>query len=256
MEYAVGVENTISQRQNNHAPTSRFVNNRPEAIQMRKLRDLAKNSPQNAKLRELHHLATTNPVAQKKSDGKQGFGFVDNRPEVLHQLVTQKMINQPFSNKVNSEAVKTPAILQFVTEKDIITSLRNVAAYSLDMYRNYGEDTIRAVLRESDMRVRGHASGAGGDSQNAATTEDLQALRRALQQYRPTSEAAPAAASGNRGLQHTPTQEDEAKAKKDRKKAEKKDKKKAKYDLAKKEHFGKRPPKGGGGSSSATKNKP
>ena len=77
--------NGVSQMQNNHAPTSRFVDKRPEAIQMRKLRELAKTSPQNAKLRELHHLAAANSVAQKKNGVKQGFGFVDNRPETLAQ---------------------------------------------------------------------------------------------------------------------------------------------------------------------------
>ena len=49
------VANAVSQRQNNHAPTSHFVDNRPEAIQMRRLRELAKNSPQNAKLKGLTH---------------------------------------------------------------------------------------------------------------------------------------------------------------------------------------------------------
>lgn len=77
------VANAVSQRQNSNAPTSRFVDNRPEAIQMRKLRDLAKHSPQNDKLRDLHHLAAAHSVTQKKSNMKQGFRFVDNRPKQL-----------------------------------------------------------------------------------------------------------------------------------------------------------------------------
>ena len=77
--------NGVSHRQNSNAPTSRFVDNRPEAIQMRKLRELAKTSPQNAKLRGFHNLAAAHSVTQKKSDGKQGFGFVDNRPEAVSQ---------------------------------------------------------------------------------------------------------------------------------------------------------------------------
>ena len=40
----------VSQMQNSNAPTSRFVDNRPEAIQMRRFRELAKNSPQNASM--------------------------------------------------------------------------------------------------------------------------------------------------------------------------------------------------------------
>ena len=69
------VANSISHRQSSHAPTSRFMDNRPEAIQMQKLRELAKNSPQNNKLRELHHLAAAHSVTQKKSNVKQGFWF-------------------------------------------------------------------------------------------------------------------------------------------------------------------------------------
>lgn len=69
--------NAVSQRQNSNTPTSRYVDNRPEAIQMRRLRELAKNSPQNAKLRELHHLVsgrmgTDQPAApiQRKWSGE------------------------------------------------------------------------------------------------------------------------------------------------------------------------------------------
>ena len=82
-------KNDFSQRQNNHAPISRFVDNRSEAIQMRKLRELAKNSPQNAPLRHLHNLAAAHSVAQKKNGVKQGFGFVDNRPENVAKKATR-----------------------------------------------------------------------------------------------------------------------------------------------------------------------
>ena len=84
--------NAVSQMQNSHAPTSRFVDNRPEAIQMRKLRDLAKNSRQNDQLRELHHLAATHSVAQKQSNGKKGFGFVDKRAEAVAQRVMKTQL--------------------------------------------------------------------------------------------------------------------------------------------------------------------
>ena len=85
--------NGVSQMQNNHAPTSRFVDKRPEAIQMRKLRELAKTSPQNAKLRELQQLNAAHSVTQKKSDGKQGFRFEDNRPEAIAQRKLQETAN-------------------------------------------------------------------------------------------------------------------------------------------------------------------
>lgn len=78
--------NAVSQRRNSNAPTSRFVDNRPEAIQMRRLRELAKDSQQNAKLRELHNLAAANPVVQKKRNEKRSFGFVDNKKNNITQL--------------------------------------------------------------------------------------------------------------------------------------------------------------------------
>lgn len=37
--------------------------------------------------------AVANSVAQKKSNGKQGFGFVDNRPDAVAQRKLQEMIN-------------------------------------------------------------------------------------------------------------------------------------------------------------------
>ena len=61
------VANIVSQRQSSNTHASRSVDNRPEAIQMQKLRELAKNSPQTAKLRELHHLGAAHSVAQKKN---------------------------------------------------------------------------------------------------------------------------------------------------------------------------------------------
>ena len=97
--------NTVSQRQNSNTPTSRFVDNRPEAIQMRRLRELAKNSPQDTKLRELHNLAAANSVAQKKSNMKQGFAFVDNRPEVALQ---RKILELANNSKCNLNTSKPP----------------------------------------------------------------------------------------------------------------------------------------------------
>lgn len=92
--------NAVSQTQNDHAPTSRIVDHRPEAIQMRKLRELAKHSPQNAKLRELHNLSAARSVDQKESNGKQCFSFMDNRPESkVVNLDGTTMQLQPFSTK-------------------------------------------------------------------------------------------------------------------------------------------------------------
>ena len=101
--------NAVSQRQNSNTPTPRFVDKRPEAIQMRRLRNLAKDSPQNAKLRDLQHLAA-HSVTQKKSNVKQGFGFVDNRPEAITQRKLQEMAN-------NSPQAKQVAQLQLMANK-------------------------------------------------------------------------------------------------------------------------------------------
>jgi hypothetical protein len=82
---------TVSPRQYSNTPTSRFVDNRPEAIQMQRLPELAKISPQNVKLRELHHLADTHSVTQKKIDVRQGSVLEDNRPEAIAQKELQEL---------------------------------------------------------------------------------------------------------------------------------------------------------------------
>ena len=113
--------NTVSQGQYSNAPTSRFVDKRPEAIQMRKLRELAKDSPQNAKLRDLHALAAAHSVTQKKSNSQQCFGFVDNRPEAVAQRKQQGMMNNsmqskhPYQFKVNisNYSAYQQSIIQF-----------------------------------------------------------------------------------------------------------------------------------------------
>jgi hypothetical protein len=83
----------FSQRQNSSDSTFQFVDNRPEAIQMQKLQELANNSPQVKQLRAFQSRAVANSVAQKKSNVKQGFGFVDNRPEAVAQWKLQDMTN-------------------------------------------------------------------------------------------------------------------------------------------------------------------
>ena len=69
--------NGVSKKKNNNAPTSRFVDNRPEAIQMRRLRELAENNHQNEKLRQLHHLVAAHSRVIQREEKTVGGVEVD-----------------------------------------------------------------------------------------------------------------------------------------------------------------------------------
>lgn len=200
---------------------------------------------QTEKPKENKSRAVANSVVQKKSD-EQGLDFVDNRPM---SIVQNKLQNRSLTNL----GFNSSAVLQFVTEEEIATSLRNVAAYASGMYLAYGEETIRAVLIEQDMTVRGHASGSSGDSQNQATTDDLARLAAALREYQPPERKERATSRGRTGLHDSDEKMEERAAKKEEKKKEKAAKKRAEYNAAKKASFGKRPPKGGGGGGKGVK---
>ncbi|GEM_PF-4891718 len=92
------VTNSVAKKQSGSKSTFQFVDNRPEAVAQRKLQELANNSPQDANLRALQYLADANSVAQNKSNVKQGFGFVDNRTEVIAQRKLQTMADNRFQN--------------------------------------------------------------------------------------------------------------------------------------------------------------
>ena len=154
------VSNPVSQRQNSHAPTSRFVDNRPEAIQMRKLRDLAKHSPQNDKLRDLHHLAAAHSVTQKKSNGKQIFGFVDNRPEAIAQRNLQEMANNSpqakqaaqWQSVANNHSVQQQEPIQKKENKtglpdNLKSGIENLSGYSMDDVKVYYNSDKPAQLQ-------------------------------------------------------------------------------------------------------------
>lgn len=148
-----------------------------------------------------------------------------------------------------THGLRAISVAQLVTEEEIATSLRNIAAYAPNTLQHYGEATIRAVLNARNFRVRGHASGGSGDAQNAATTQDLETLTEYLQAYHPPSEehASSSSSSGGRtGARHTEEEEKEASVKKADKKKEKAAKKKAAYE-ASQDPFGKKRNGGGGG---------
>ena len=73
-----------------------------------------------------------------------------------------------------SQARRSARVLQ-LSEK----SLKNVAHYS-SYVQHYGLETVRRVLQENRLEVRGHASGKPGDGMNDATRQDLKALGDAL----------------------------------------------------------------------------
>jgi len=100
--------------------------------------------------------AVANSIAQKKNNGKQGFGFVDNRH---------------IRNEVSQ--AKSEKVIQCISIED---SVKNVAAYSPQTYNHYGAELIRKVLTDNNLTVRGHASGGGGNAQNQATTDDIAKL--------------------------------------------------------------------------------
>ncbi len=135
-------------------------------------------------------------VAQAKTAGTPKFGIADNRPDHAHQQKMQQTVDQGTSIVESSIAPKPESPIQLVTEKQIATSMRNIASYSPATIVKYGAETIRAVLLKNDLRVRGHASGKRGGSQSAQTDQDMQTLTRALKAYRPRTSAAAAEGSG------------------------------------------------------------
>lgn len=82
------------QVQNSSESNFQFVDNRPEAVAQRKLKEFVNNSPQAEQLRSLQRLAYDDSVIQKKSNGKQGLGLVDNRPEAISQGKIQSNVIQ------------------------------------------------------------------------------------------------------------------------------------------------------------------
>jgi hypothetical protein len=146
------------------------------------------------------------------------------------------------------------AVIQMVTDDEVATSLRNVQAYSPDMYKEYGEDEIRATLIDKDITVRGHASSSSGSNQNAQTTQDLAVLSKHLKARKaaPSSsndnnnnnnnnnQSSSSSSSSSSGLKHSKSEEETLRTKKDEKAAAKKQQKRDHYRLTSQ---GKPPPK-------------
>lgn len=152
--------------------------------------------------------------------------------------------------KASSSLHQLSKILQLVSEEEINKSITNIRNYSPDLLVHYGEERVRAVLRVNDMTVRGHHSGGKGDGQNAATTQDLAALRLALQAYQPPVEDEEdehkVVSKAPSDKKHSEEKQVEVAKQKEDKKKDKKAAKKEKYEQSVRANFGKRPPKGGG----------
>jgi hypothetical protein len=126
-------------------------------------------------------------------------------------------------------------------EDPVERSLTNFMHYRSGIAKKYGADTIRRVLRENELTVRGHHSGAAGDAENPATTQDCAALNKALKEDAEKSKT-PADGPGKSekksvgGKRHSKGKQEEVAKKKEKEKAGKaKDKRK---DYFRKEHEG------------------
>ena len=138
------------------------------------------------------------------------------------------------SNSTNSTSLvdnrsntiqKKSTVIQLADDGEPDRSLLNVANYSTDTVRQYGEGTIRRVLRDTGLRVRGHHSGASGSGMNDATRQDIAALVVALQadavaRRADVAPTAGGASSSNGGLRHNAEQEAKAAEDKKKKKAQ------------------------------------
>lgn len=155
--------NGVSQRQNSQAPTYGFVDKRPEAIQMRKLRELAKNSPQNAKLRDLHHLAAANSVTQKKQIGNKCSGFEANRGKVpVYNGLIQRVIVYKAKKRVTDHDYE--AIADAIHANSDISILREM------MDKEDKEWSIKEVMKEFSITEQ---SVNWGEEPKDGTKEDL-----------------------------------------------------------------------------------
>ena len=147
------VANAVSPRHNSHAPTSRFVDNRPEAIQAKKLRKLEKISPQNDKLREYHHLATANSVAQNKGEGQLRFGL-DGKTNVIQRKthITHKTKQVTYSGKKDEVGIEMQAWLD--PNRPVVGSSTGTPQLALFNAVNYAAGStpmIRGHLLNHDL---------------------------------------------------------------------------------------------------------
>ncbi len=97
------------------------------------------------KTKENKSRSVANSVAQKKDKTKQGFGFVDNRPEAVAQrknlaLMNNHAASQPIQKK--GPSVKSKATIKHRPDED--TSEKTEVGEKLNIGGPYGEENIKA----------------------------------------------------------------------------------------------------------------
>jgi hypothetical protein len=132
------------------------------------------------KPKEKKSIAVANSVAQKKSNVKQGFGFLDNRPKMTQLKSVQKMTN------INPQVMQL-AESKKSSDKAMAKSMANVKAYS-SLGDAYDDEQLATALAKTGG-VKGHHSGGAGDGMNAATKMGLGSLGDQLKKDKASSKA-------------------------------------------------------------------
>ena len=161
------VANSVTQNKIENMSTFQFVDNRPESIQMRKLQKLVNNSPQVQQLKALQNLAIANSVVRKTSSMKQGFGFVDKRPDAVAQRKTQEMMGKGYSaleqqlitKKSNNIAppynLKSGIASQHVVQRNIYNAIIMAAHTDVNVKLPYSEghfiEALVKLQREGEV---------------------------------------------------------------------------------------------------------
>ena len=81
--------------------------------------------------------AFANPVSQRKSNVKQGFGYVDNRPESITQRKLQEMVNNSAQDRESQKSDKT------VLQREKVTLEQG--------------ESVGKVVYSSDGKIKGKA---------------------------------------------------------------------------------------------------
>jgi hypothetical protein len=91
--------------------------------------------------------AVANSVAQKKNNGKQSFGFIDNRPKATAQMKLTKMINSRVLIQPSCKSLKQSNANKVVQRVTMVTD-QNMDKVAADV-TNSDQNTV-AITKESD----------------------------------------------------------------------------------------------------------
>lgn len=128
------VANEHSQKQGSSESTFQFVDNRPEAVEQRKLQEMANNSPQVMQLKAFQDMANNSPQARQIA---QMQAMVDN-----HSAQQQ----EPIPKKENKTGLPD----------NLKTGIENLSGYSMDNVKvHYNSD--------KPAKLQAHAYAEGTD---------------------------------------------------------------------------------------------